>query len=183
MTDRAIRVIGADTPIGAAVARAAAGAGYGPAGDDGPIDALFVAPFATAAEGGIAAMPADIFATAIDDLLADTIRATRTALPRLLERRGALVFSVPDAGLGIAAITAGAAIETLVRSIAYQYGAHGVRANVIRTPGPASPAGAEDVARLALFLLSPDASFMTGALIRADAPPDILSALSRDQQP
>ncbi|MBA2934807.1 SDR family oxidoreductase [Sphingomonas sp. CGMCC 1.13654] len=181
MTEKAILVIGGATPIGAAVVRAAAEAGYGPARQDGPIDALFVAPFAEAPKSGVAATPADVFASTIDCLLADTMHATRTALPRLLERQGALVFSAPDADIGIAAIAASAAVETLVRSIAYQYGAHGIRANVIRTPGPASPAGPEDVARLALFLLSADASFMTGAIVRADAPPDMVSALSGEQ--
>lgn len=130
----------------------------------------------------------------------------RTALPSLIERRGALVavasVNAQRAGPGWASYSASkAGLVMLVQSIAHDYGPLGVRANAVcpgwvRTPmGDADmdelaalrgitreeaytlahahvplrrPAAPEEVAAVVAFLLSREASYITGAAVPVD---------------
>lgn len=121
------------------------------------------------------------------------------ALPYMLEQGGgAIVSTTSGAGLGavpgLAAYGAAkAGMISLTRSIAVEYGAAGVRANVI-SPGSMDTAGlntwlatlpggkvdyaaqipsgrlghAEEIASVAAFLASDDASYINGAMVPVD---------------
>lgn len=76
----------------------------------------------------------------LDLTLFSTIRATRAALPSLLERRGRVVNigsvnSRLPAPLIVDYSVAKAALASLGKSLAEEFGAHGVRVNTI-SPGP-----------------------------------------------
>jgi NAD(P)-dependent dehydrogenase (short-subunit alcohol dehydrogenase family) len=122
----------------------------------------------------------------------------KSALPRIIESGGgAIINTASAAGLagGIVHSAYGAskaAVIALSRFIATQYGPDGVRCNAIApgpiwTPGLEHSAGSaeliplavrqllvgrlgtpEDVARLAVFLASDDASFITGQVVSCD---------------
>jgi len=125
--------------------------------------------------------PADILvfvaATAVDfaEAVAVGLEAAFTHARSVLgpmRRRGhgAIVFCAtrqPAAGdCPIAAGIAGG-LATLARSIAYQYGADGIRVNVVLPGVLASDA---DIAAAILLLASPDAVFMTGTCLPIGQP-------------
>lgn len=139
--------------------------------------------------------------------------ASRVALPELIKSKGCIVNTGSISGLGgdyrIAAYnTAKAALVGLTRSMAVDYGIHGVRVNAV-CPGyietpltavmpppartamtneiPLNRAGRpEEIAEVILFLASDRASFVTGHLLVADggitartSQPDLARALSK----
>ena len=104
-----------------------------------------------------------------------------SSLPPLRARGGSIVNVVrpPDAGDDEFELHAAAArhggIVALTRSMALTYAPHGIRCNAICLPGtprhgwPAASASFNDLARTALHLSSPQAGFVTGAIVGADA--------------
>jgi NAD(P)-dependent dehydrogenase (short-subunit alcohol dehydrogenase family) len=134
---------------------------------------------------------------ALDVGLTGAFWCVREALPHLTRHGGAVVFTSSVGALEgfrghTAYCTAKAGLIGLARSLALDYGPHGVRVNVI-CPGyietgitaaalqdPAEVQRAtqksalkrigrpEEVARAALFLASDEASFITGAVLTVD---------------
>lgn len=172
----------------------------------GRLDILF------ANAGGAVPQPTDTM-TALEyrrlmSLNADSVFfTTRQALPIMIEQQnGCILMTTSGAGLGAVRHLAvygmaKAAIIALARSIAADYGHHGIRTNAI-SPGPmATPAflawlagvengrerfqaqvplgrlgTAEDIARTALFLASDDAAFINGVTIPVDGGLDAIYA-------
>lgn len=120
---------------------------------------------------------------------------TKFALPYLLKSKGNVLFTSSVTGLdptpGLAYGTSKAAILMLMRTFSYQFAAQGLRFNaicpgVIETPIydgmpkdlvdwmvstiPSKKMGKpEEVAQAALFLVSDDASYITGSHLKIDA--------------
>jgi NAD(P)-dependent dehydrogenase (short-subunit alcohol dehydrogenase family) len=95
------------------------------------------------------------FKAGLDASLGATFRLSRQALPPLLARSGSLVYCVAgDDDICLQAV------QTLMRSIVYQYGPQGVRANLVKVGGDLQAAAA-----LVQFLVSDDASFVNGATL------------------
>lgn len=149
----------------------------------------FIAPAESISTNGFRAV------TDID--LLGSFHASRAAFPHLKETRGALLFvsggqaTMPflhQAHVGAAK----AGVESLMRSLAVEWGIHGIRSNSI-VPGPVEgtegmrrlaaevgegtweamvPLGrfatAEEVGVMAVVLCSPLASFVTGAQVTVD---------------
>lgn len=124
--------------------------------------------------------------------------ASREALPVMVERGGGVILSTTS-GAGIGAVdglavygAAKAAVNSLTRSIALEYGRQGIRANAI-APSAATigmtawletlPGGVEgfaakqpmgrigqpeDIASVAVFLASDHAGFVNGAIVPVD---------------
>lgn len=149
----------------------------------------------------------DEWAASLHANLTTAFVSVRESLPSLIKSRGAIVIVSSIAGLSAGPDTAGYttakhALLGLMRSVARDYGAVGVRANAL-CPGwtvtPMAdaemqqfaavaghptvaaayaeatrhvplrrPAAAEEIAAVARFLLSPEASYVTGAVIVAD---------------
>lgn len=121
---------------------------------------------------------ADIDPARFQALMAQNLKgvfhAVKHVLPQLASHAGALVLSAaplarPGAATAYECSVAG--LVTFMKCVAYQYGPQGVRANAIVPRSPVA-AGADAVdpaeaARLALFLLSDDASFITGTAMTA----------------
>jgi hypothetical protein len=102
------------------------------------------------ADVDLAAFKADINAS-----LRTAFTVSRQALCGLAERRGSLVYCVArDDEICLQAV------QTLMRSIVYQYGPQGVRANLVQVGDDVQAAVA-----LVRFLVSADASFMNGASV------------------
>jgi len=125
-----------------------------------------------------------------------TIYCTRAVIPTMLRQRAGVIINMssvaaerPFRGQAVYAATKGA-IESFTRAVAVEYGRKGIRCHCIR-PGPVDTemfaatkelAGEEvlsriplrrysttdDVARLALFLMSDDAAGITGAIHTVD---------------
>jgi NAD(P)-dependent dehydrogenase (short-subunit alcohol dehydrogenase family) len=137
------------------------------------------------------------FMTVLGVNLVGTFLAVKYALPHLVEQRGALVTIASTAavrghGFGSGYTASKGGVDAFTRLVAVQYGPKGVRANCI-CPGSvdtpmtggvhATPeaierakeriplqhvAQAEDIASVAAFLLSDDASHMTGQTLTVD---------------
>ena len=112
------------------------------------------------------------FRQLIEQNLRGLFYAVKYALPQLALHAGALVVSAGPLAAPAAASAyecSVAALATFIKCVAYQYGPQGVRANAIVPRAPVALAGlagdADAAARLALFLLSDDASFITGAAL------------------
>ena len=109
------------------------------------------------------------------------LAAGRGALPALRARGGSIVnvASPPpldgDEFEAHAAAARHGGIVALTRSMALTYAPHGIRCNTICLPGPArhgwpcAAASLRDLARTALHLSSPQAGFVTGTVVGADA--------------
>lgn len=122
---------------------------------------------------------------------------TRYALPHLAKTRGSIISTGSASGLGAEACDGGEAgteawIHALMRSVAAEYGQHGVRANCVyaapveaaafsqaldaaieetlsRVAPPVRQATARQIAELYSFLASSEAEFVSGALFVMDS--------------
>lgn len=90
--------------------------------------------------GGFLALDDDAWRYTLDATVMPTVRATRAALPALLERSGAIVnissvnARMPQPRL-VAQSAAKAAVSNLGKALAEEFGAQGLRVNTI-SPGP-----------------------------------------------
>ena len=133
---------------------------------------------------------------AVDVNVTGALVCARAVLPVMMEQKGGVILNVSSAaavraarGQSVYAATKGA-VEALTRALAVEYGKKGIRVVAVR-PGPIATAmleptlalpGAEvaervplrrrgtpeDVAALAVFLLSDRASFITGSVHPVD---------------
>lgn len=143
-------------------------------------------------------MSANAFRTVIDIDLNGTFNVSRAAFATLAERGGSIInisavqaFAPMPFQSHVGAAKAG--IENLTRTLAIEWGGHGVRVNAI-APGPIEGTEGvdrilgqfnlidkvseviplkrfgtvEDIANCALFLASPAAAYITGAVIVVD---------------
>jgi NAD(P)-dependent dehydrogenase (short-subunit alcohol dehydrogenase family) len=139
----------------------------------------------------------DVFAQVLDVNLTGTMRVCALARPKLAARKGCIVtmasmLSFFGGGLVPAYSASKGGVMQLTKSLAIAYAAEGIRVNAvapgwIATPltqalqddperaGPIlsrTPLGRwgtpEDVARVVVFLCSPAAAFMTGAILPVD---------------
>jgi NAD(P)-dependent dehydrogenase (short-subunit alcohol dehydrogenase family) len=144
-------------------------------------------------ERPLAQMPLDVWDQMIQGALRATMLCSRAALPYLQAREGGAIVNLSsihalagDTSV-VAYAAAKAAIVSLTRSIATQYGRSGVRCNAV-CPGTIAPPGTGvdlvagrvrhqaigragqpgDVAAAVLFLVSDEASFVTGQTITVD---------------
>lgn len=140
----------------------------------------------------------EAFAKILDVNLRAPFELAKALLPAMRERGGGAIVNVssiggvsPETGLGIYSVSK-AALVSLTQVMAKEWGAHGIRANVIcpgfiktdfsqvlwsneavmqqvlaRQPIPRLGT-AEEVANLALFLASPEAAFCTGGVYMVD---------------
>jgi NAD(P)-dependent dehydrogenase (short-subunit alcohol dehydrogenase family) len=147
---------------------------------------------ATIRDGSFLDLPLDEFWRTISVDLYGTLLASRFAVPHIREAGGGAVINTASiramkATLGADAYTAAkGGIVTLTRAMALQCGPMGIRVNAI-APGPVltdrtrdlgmsdddpqwpvPPGQPLEVAELALFLASDEASFVNGAIIPVD---------------
>jgi 3-oxoacyl-[acyl-carrier protein] reductase len=143
----------------------------------------------------VTASDADIAATIATNLVGPIV-CTRAVIPAMLEARRGVIVNVssvaakrPSRGQAVYAATKGA-IESLTRAVAVEYGKKGIRCHAIR-PGAIDTdmlattkamaeedvlartalkriGSVEDVAALAVFLLSDEASYITGSIHAVD---------------
>jgi meso-butanediol dehydrogenase/(S,S)-butanediol dehydrogenase/diacetyl reductase len=110
----------------------------------GGVDIL-VANAGTGSGGAVADVDDDAWTRTIETNLGDAMRLSRAAIPSMLERGGGAIVLVSSvlgrfaSGESAAYGTSKAALIGLARSIAVDYGPHGIRANVVcpawvRTP-------------------------------------------------
>ena len=139
----------------------------------------------------------DDFRTIVDVNLTGAFAVTQAAAPQLLDGGGAVLMVASTTGLGASPRLAGygsskAGLAHLARTLAREWADRGVRVNAL-APGyvetrmtaamlavdrlrdevlarhPAGPAGdVDEVVRPALFLLSDEASYITGAVLAVD---------------
>jgi NAD(P)-dependent dehydrogenase (short-subunit alcohol dehydrogenase family) len=95
------------------------------------------------------------FKESIDNSLGAAFRLSRQALPRLQQCAGSLVYCVANSDDIVMQ-----AVQTLMRSIVYQYGPQGVRANQVLVGDDVSAA----VERVC-FLMGDDAAFISGTTL------------------
>jgi NAD(P)-dependent dehydrogenase (short-subunit alcohol dehydrogenase family) len=170
--------------------------------DLGGVDLLFnsaadTSPGVVGRDSALGDLADDVWQRSIDVNLTGTMTMCRACIgPMVARGGGAIVNMVSVAALaGNMSLTSYAATKAgvtgLTRSIATQYGRHGVRCNAIaagfvRTPSTSanlSPAveeiirrntlvgflgEPEDIAETASFLLSPGARYITGEVVRVD---------------
>lgn len=142
---------------------------------DGVVSGLYyhVTP-ALDGDGAAADIDPARFQALIDANMKGLFHAVKYALPQLAAHAGALVLSAAPLASprdATAYACSVASMITFMKCIAYQYGPQNVRANAIVPRAPSDPGSGDDdaldAARLALFLLSDDASFITGAAMTA----------------
>lgn len=138
---------------------------------------------------------ADIAATIATNLVGPIV-CTKAVIPSMLEARRGVIVNVssvaatrPSRGQAVYAATKGA-LESLTRAVAVEYGRKGIRCHAIR-PGAVDTdmlattrviaeedvlartalkriASADEIAALVVFLLSDDASYITGSIHAID---------------
>jgi NAD(P)-dependent dehydrogenase (short-subunit alcohol dehydrogenase family) len=144
----------------------------------GRLDALLcVANRAAGQDGPIVSLDPAFFDAVLGTDLRDAFLAARCALPALVRSGGSIVFAAGAEALpgrtATAGCTAAGGLVTFMKCIVYQYGPRGVRANAL-VPGLEDLAGRcatdEDAARVALFLSSGEASYVTGIVMTGEQP-------------
>jgi NAD(P)-dependent dehydrogenase (short-subunit alcohol dehydrogenase family) len=107
------------------------------------------------------------FREIMDVNLRGCFHIARQVLPELIRTGGSLILraaAADAAGSNAAYRASKQGLETLMRSIVYQYGPQGVRANaIVPIDDPAA------VAQLVVMLASTDASYINGATLTMDA--------------
>jgi len=160
-------------------------------------NAAAVDPALLSRDGEVAAMEVEVWDRTFAVNLRGPMLGCKHAIPRMLERgRGAIVNTSSAAGwagdLTRSAYGASkAALESLTRYVATQYGKRGIRCNAIAPGVIATPALAanvpreqlavyertaltprlgvpEDIAAAVVFLVSDDGAFVTGQTLRVD---------------
>jgi NAD(P)-dependent dehydrogenase (short-subunit alcohol dehydrogenase family) len=167
-------------------------------GEFGGLDAAFNNAGVVGDMVSVPAMSAENWTTVMETNLTSAFYAAKAQLPALLARgQGALVFTssfvgVSNGGLtGMGAYAASkAGLVGLVKSLASDHASAGVRINALLPGGTVTPAGGEgdptaldfianlhpmkrmaaasEIAEAALFLLSDQASFITGSAMLVD---------------
>jgi NAD(P)-dependent dehydrogenase (short-subunit alcohol dehydrogenase family) len=148
----------------------------------GPLEHLLLGTDAPGRQAPLHAATRADWANAVDAPLAAAFHLCQAALARLATRRqGSLLFVLSDyAIIGLrdgAAFAAGqAALYSFAKSLAREFAPLGIRVNCVGTgwmPAAQSgvvpmgrPAGAEDAAAAADYLLSDRASYVTGQLLQ-----------------
>ena len=186
-----IRLLRFDVADSAAVKAAIDGFAWA----EGGLDAL-VAGAAVPVPGLLAALPDEEIRRATDVNLLGPLFCARAAIPHFLANRSGLLLLVssvaavrPGRGQTVYAATKGG-VEALARAFAVEYGRKGLRAICLR-PGPVTTrmtegarhlageevlahvplgrfASPEEIAEVALFLLSERAAFVNGAVVPVD---------------
>lgn len=162
----------------------------------GGLDAAFNNAGITGALGPLADMTEDSWRDVIDTNLTSGFHAARAQIPALARRGGgALVFTSSFVGhtIGLPGMAAYAASKAgligMVQTLAVELGARNIRVNALLPGGTLTEMAGDDpafhetvarmhalrrmaapgeIARAALFLLSEDASFVTGSALLAD---------------
>ena len=151
----------------------------------GRLDALVNIAGGFAMSGPVADSDLTVWRRQFDINLTTAYLATRAFLPMLRAARGAIVYFAAAAALpgekvaGMSAyIAAKSGVIVLTRAVAQEERDNGVRANAIAPTAVRTAANLvsmsptiryverEEVARIALFLCSPDASAVTGQILR-----------------
>lgn len=154
----------------------------------GGLDGLAAVAGAYAGGGPLEAAPVEEWDRMMRSNLGAVYAACRAALPHLLKQGGSVVTVgarlVETGGAGAAAyVTSKAGVQALTRTLALENRDRGVRFNcvapsIIDTPAnrqamPKADASrwtsTEAIARVILFLLSPDSAPITGAVVPVDA--------------
>lgn len=172
ISPRRLAVIGAPGSLAAAIGAALiATEAYAPAAD-GPVEAVLLDGSDAATETPFLDLDDAVFATQAIHATLDRIAALQGVLPRLAAG-GSIVVIGTDAHLGrwhaTGQAAASAALVGVMRSVAMEYGRHGLRTNLIALPLEATAANTalmSDAARQAAAML--DAVSINGETVLLD---------------